>query len=123
MNPPTQYFNFLLPSQIAYSYLDFPISRPKLTLWHLGMNNVTEVHEKFLIQNKHAQLLDHASRTRYQSYVDIDLIADQYKQGRYYYTGGLSLTYEDPNLRVNKSYLCFLMHLSAFKRTLLGLKF
>ena len=86
LNPPTQYFNFSLPSQVAYSYLDYPLSRAKLALWHMGLDTVSESQERVLIRNQHMQLLDPATRSRYQSYLDTEFVGDQYKQGRYYYS-------------------------------------
>lgn len=87
LNPPTQYFDFALPSQLAYAYLEQPVSRAKLALWHMGMANVSVEHESALLANHHsALLLDRVNRVRYHSYLDTDLIAQQYKKGRYYYT-------------------------------------
>lgn len=92
INPPTQYFNFLLPSQIAYSYLEPLVSRPKLALWHMGMTSVQDSHESILYQNLHTLLLDRTTREKFASYVDVELVGDQYKQGRYYYTASDSNT-------------------------------
>lgn len=95
----------MLPSQLAYSYLDFPNSRAKLALWHMGMSTVLDEHERVLIQNSHTMLLDHASRARYSSYVDVDLVGDQYKQDRYYYNFGFSSGCDDRNIKVYNSIL------------------
>ena len=52
----------------------------------MGLDTVSESQERVLIRNQHMQLLDPATRSRYQSYLDTEFVGDQYKQGRYYYS-------------------------------------
>jgi acetyl esterase/lipase len=85
--PPTQYFNFSLPSAIAYSKLDSIIRRGKAACWHMGISKVTSNHEDLLIKNYHTTLIHDAQvREKYKSYVNVDLIPDEYKLNKIYYT-------------------------------------
>jgi acetyl esterase/lipase len=108
INPPTQYFNFLLPSIIKYSYLDVWLNRPKQVLWHLGMSVVSEGHCDVLIKNQHTLLLDDKTKEKFRSLLDVDLIPMTYKQGKSYYNSyehvAKSLVY--PGNLDTKSLLC-----------------
>ena len=77
--PPTQYFNFQLPSSIRYSNLEMTYSRAKFVLWHMGFRKVNEQLEEMLINNVHHNLLDQHDLDAYRSLINIDLIDDKYK--------------------------------------------
>jgi acetyl esterase/lipase len=85
--PPTQYFNFSLPSAIAHSNLETIYSRAKASAWHMGVTRVTGNHEDLLVKNYHTLLLigNGDLLNKYKSYVSVDLIPDKYKQNKNYY--------------------------------------
>ena len=83
--PPTQYFNFLTPSSIQYSNLEIT-SRAKLALIHMGLKRVNKYQEDFLIKNFHTLILnDEDLKSRYEQYLNTDLIPEEYKKNRLYY--------------------------------------
>jgi acetyl esterase/lipase len=84
--PPTQYFNFSLPSAIAYSKLDTILRRGKAASWHMGVTKVTGNHEDLLVKNYHTTLiLDQEMKEKYKACVNVDLIPDEYKLNKVYY--------------------------------------
>ena len=84
--PPTQYFNFAMPSTIAHSYLDQPFTRAKMSLLYMGINLITEEHEAFLNNNLHTLLItDPELKERFKKCLDISLIPEEYRQNRFYY--------------------------------------
>jgi acetyl esterase/lipase len=89
--PPTQYFNFLLPSSIQYSNLE-PTSRAKLSLFHMGLKRVNKIQEEFLIKNLHTLLIqDKDLRKEYENRLRIDLIPEIYRINKNYYNNSESL--------------------------------
>lgn len=89
--PPTQYFNFQLPSSSHHSNLELPYTRAKYTLWHLGIKDVTKEKEEALLKNIHTLLIrDETVREKLKNYLNVDLIPEEYKKGRSYYD-----TYEE----------------------------
>lgn len=63
----------------------------------MGLSSVGDVHERLLMQNKHMRVLDHATRARYHSYTDVNLVGQQYKQGRYYYSTSMIVAATPPS--------------------------
>lgn len=89
--PPTQYFSFLLPSSIQYSNLELT-SRARLSLIHMGLTRVNKFQEDFLIKNYHTLLLkDPLLKQKFESYLSIDLIPEEYKEKRFYYNNYANL--------------------------------
>ena len=84
--PPTQYFNFSLPSSVHYSGLEQPYTRAKFCLWHLGLTHANEYQEDLLIRNIHTLLIeDKQLKAKLQSYLDVDLIPEMFKEKKEYY--------------------------------------
>jgi acetyl esterase/lipase len=89
--PPTQYFNFSTPSSIYYTSIES--TRPKYSLWHLGLVNATEHEEELLVKNMHTLLIkDKELKQRYQSYLDIELIPEIFRKDKEYYYSFNNLT-------------------------------
>ncbi|RNA25716.1 arylacetamide deacetylase-like 4 [Brachionus plicatilis] len=85
INPPTQYFNMLLPSMIKYANIESFMPRSKMILWHLGIGHVKSSQENFLIKNFHTLLIDEHFREKLKSYMDVNLIPEAYRNGIEYY--------------------------------------
>ena len=89
--PWVQMFSFLHPSSIYYDQRDFisnakfPIGR--YLMWLIGIkDNISEEMENIFISNNHTLLLeDKYLRKKYESYVDINLVPEKYKNGKIYY--------------------------------------
>lgn len=89
--PPTQYYSFLLPSSIQYSNLELT-SRAKLSLMHMGLTHVNKFQEDFLIKNYHTLLLkDPLLKEKFESYLSVDLIPEEFKKERFYYNNYANL--------------------------------
>lgn len=99
--PWVQIYSFLLPSDMYYSSRGFltHLSKPigRWLVWLLGITeNITEEMENSFIANNHTLLIeDENLRNKYQSYLDIDLIPEQYKKGKIYYDGYKSKKVQD----------------------------
>ncbi|CAF0923536.1 unnamed protein product [Brachionus calyciflorus] len=85
INPPTQFFNMLMPCMIKYSSFEKNMPREKLILWHMGFTNIKEYHSDFLIKNYHTLLVDETLRAKYMTYTDFNLIPEKYKKDLVYY--------------------------------------
>ncbi len=86
--PPTQYFNFLLPSEIKYANLEVPFSRAKFMLWHLGIKHVGNDLEQAVLKNLHTLLMqDESVKLSMKKRLSVDLIPDEYKKNKAYYDG------------------------------------
>lgn len=85
INPPTQYFNMLLPSMIKYASIESFMPRSRMILWHLGIGHVQTYQEDFLIKNYHTLLIDENFRKKLKSYMDVSLIPEAYRTGSDYY--------------------------------------
>lgn len=89
--PWTQLYNFLLPSHQYYETRGFiahlGVSNGACLLLLLGITkNITQEMENIFNLNYHTLLVDDLNlRKQYQSYLDINLIPDEYKQGKSYY--------------------------------------
>ncbi len=85
--PPTQYFDFNLPSQTKYGIFDVGFSRAKFALWHLGITNVNHIQEEILNKNFHQSVLvnDKELVQKYNEHVNIRKIPDKYKKNKAYY--------------------------------------
>lgn len=85
--PPTQYFDFKLPSQIKYGLYDGSFSRAKFALWHLGIKNVNRIQEEILIKNVHQSILVKNKKLfeKYSRYLDVGRIPEKYKKNKVYY--------------------------------------
>ena len=90
--PKTQFYSYLLPSNIYYYEKDFSsylgITGAKTLLWHVGVTEVTKEMEQAILKNNHTLLIEDPNlRKKYQSYLNIDYIPDEYKKGKIYYSG------------------------------------
>jgi acetyl esterase/lipase len=89
--PWTQMLSFTHPSFTYYHEKDFianskyPIGR--YMSWLIGIkDDISEEMENIFISNNHTMLLnDKNLRKKYDSYLDINLIPEKYKNGKFYY--------------------------------------
>jgi acetyl esterase/lipase len=84
--PWTQIWHHNLPSIQRYLYtgvFQFPILI--CGLWYNGMTNVSNDLINSLVKHNHFHLVDAKKRDELESYLDVNLIPDEYKKGRSYY--------------------------------------
>ena len=90
--PRTQFYSYLLPSNIYYDEKDFNsylgITGAKTLLWHVGITEISKEMEEAILRNNHTLLIEDSNlRKKYQSYLNIDYIPDEYKKEKIYYSG------------------------------------
>ncbi|RNA10534.1 arylacetamide deacetylase-like [Brachionus plicatilis] len=56
-----------------------------LKLWYLGFNQIDENIKELMDSNNHTLLLNETERQKMISYLDVNLIAEKYKKGKFYY--------------------------------------
>lgn len=56
-----------------------------MILWHMGISDVKQYHEDYLVKNYHTLLADSHLREKYSSYLDINLIPEIYRNSYVYY--------------------------------------
>ena len=82
----------MLPSTLYYTGKDFlnhfSLTGGKTLLWHVGITEVTKEMEESILNNSHTLLVEDASlRKKYQEYLNIDYIPEEYKKEKPYYIG------------------------------------
>ena len=90
--PRVQYYSYLLPSAIVYSGKDFlnllGLTGAKGLFWLVGITEITKEMEEAILKNNHTLLIEDPNlRKKYQSYLNIDYIPQEYKKGKIYYSG------------------------------------
>jgi acetyl esterase/lipase len=65
----------------------------KTLLWHVGITEISKEMEEAILRNNHTLLIEDSNlRKKYQSYLNIDYIPEEYKKGKIYYSGYSSET-------------------------------
>jgi acetyl esterase/lipase len=67
---------------------NFGLTGAKTLLWHVGITEIRKEMEEAILRNNHTLLIeDSGLRKKYQSYLNIDYIPEEYKKGKIYYSG------------------------------------
>lgn len=88
--PWTQMYNTIMPSSMFYSEKGFlshsGFSFAQYRWWLCGLHNITQEMIDAVMNNQHQLLIkDESLRKKYESYLDIDLIPEKYRNGHSYY--------------------------------------
>jgi acetyl esterase/lipase len=72
------------------------LSGAKTFLWNVGITKITKEMEDAILTNNHTLLVEDANlRKKYQEYLDINFIPNEYKKGKSYYDGYNSETVQN----------------------------
>jgi acetyl esterase/lipase len=67
---------------------NFGLTGAKTLLWHVGITEISKEMEEAILRNNHTLLIEDSNlRKKYQSYLNIDYIPDEYKKEKIYYSG------------------------------------
>lgn len=107
--PWVQFYNFRLPSMEYYRKKSFQLrfTLGRYLLWLTGKKDYVTPEEACLFLTNHHTLLieDEHLRKKYQSYLDVDQISEEYKKGKIYYNEYKQMQNEIYPVKLDESHI------------------